>query len=63
MTDWMTDNRSAALRAICDTVVPSIERADDPTGFWARKSTDVGTEAIAAAGHSARAGARAATKA
>ena len=44
MTEWMTDNRRTALRAICDTVVPSIARTDDATGFWARKSTDVGTD-------------------
>lgn len=44
MTDWMIDNRSTALRAICDTVVPSIQRADDPAGFWARKSTNVVTD-------------------
>src|ERR1700752_3655457 len=31
----------AALRAFCDTIVPSIERADDPDGFWARKATDL----------------------
>ena len=42
--EWMTDNRRTALRAICDTVVPSIARTDDATGFWARKSTDVGTD-------------------
>ncbi|MFT3777866.1 MAG: GMC family oxidoreductase [Ottowia sp.] len=50
MTEWMNDARRAGLRAICDTVVPAIARADDPTGFWARKATDVGTDqAIAAA--------------
>src|SRR5205823_4402277 len=31
-------------RAVCDTVVPSLPRADDPDGFWARKATDVGAE-------------------
>ncbi len=44
MTEWMTEERRAGLRAICDTVVPAIPRADDPTGFWARKATDVGTD-------------------
>ena len=38
----LTDSQSATLRAVCDTVVPSIQRADDPDGFWARKATDVG---------------------
>src|SRR5439155_23596384 len=33
--------RRAALRAFCDTIVPSVERADDPDGFWARKATDL----------------------
>jgi choline dehydrogenase-like flavoprotein len=46
MTEWMTDERRAALRAVCDTIVPSIEREDDPTGFWARKASDVGTDAV-----------------
>ncbi len=45
MTEWMTDERRAALRAICDTIVPSIERAEDPTGFWARSASDIGTDA------------------
>ncbi|MFT3805211.1 MAG: GMC family oxidoreductase [Burkholderiaceae bacterium] len=50
MTDWMTETRRAGLRAICDTVVPAIPRADDPDGFWARKASDVGAdEAIVAA--------------
>lgn len=44
MTDWMNDARRAGLRAICDTVVPSLPRADDPTGFWARKASDIGTD-------------------
>lgn len=44
MTEWMSEERRAGLRAVCDTVVPAIARADDPTGFWARKSTDVGTD-------------------
>ena len=44
MMDWMTEQRRAGLRAICDTVVPAIQRDNDPTGFWARKATDVGTD-------------------
>jgi choline dehydrogenase-like flavoprotein len=39
----MNEQRRAVLRAICDTVVPSLERADDPDGFWARSASDVGT--------------------
>jgi choline dehydrogenase-like flavoprotein len=53
MPDQLTDAQHATLRAVCDTVVPSIARDDDPTGFWGRSATDVGTdlaiaEAIAA---------------
>src|SRR5918999_1747504 len=33
----------AVLKAICDTVVPALEREDDPDGFWARSASDVGT--------------------
>jgi len=44
--EWMTDERRVALRAICDTVVPPIERAEDPTGFWARSATDIGTDEV-----------------
>ncbi|MCO5397522.1 FAD-dependent oxidoreductase [Ralstonia soli] len=44
MHEWMNDNRRAALRAICDTVVPAIEHADDADGFWARRATDVGAD-------------------
>ena len=36
------------LRAVCDTVVPSIERERDPEGFWARSASDVGVDAAAA---------------
>ena len=32
------------LRAICDTVVPSIRREPDPDGFWARCGSDVGAD-------------------
>ena len=46
----MNDTQRAVLRAICDTVVPRIERADDPHGFWARSGADVGAdEAVAEA--------------
>jgi choline dehydrogenase-like flavoprotein len=39
----LNDSQRAALEAFCDTVVPSIERADDPHGHWARKASDLGT--------------------
>src|SRR5918999_706864 len=39
----MNDVQRAVLRAVCDTVVPSLERDPDPDGFWARSASDVGT--------------------
>lgn len=38
----LTDDQRATLRAVCDTVVPSIPRAADPDGFFARTASDVG---------------------
>lgn len=29
-----------ALRAACDAIIPSLERDEDPYGFWARKASD-----------------------
>jgi choline dehydrogenase-like flavoprotein len=40
----LTEQHRATLRAVCDTVVPAIEVADDPDGFWARRATDVGVD-------------------
>src|SRR3954465_552106 len=37
----LSEAQRDALRAFCDTIVPSIERPDDPDGFWARKATDL----------------------
>jgi choline dehydrogenase-like flavoprotein len=39
----MDDVQRAVLRAVCDTVVPSLQRDPDPDGFWARSASDVGT--------------------
>lgn len=36
------DGRRRALQAFCDTIVPSIDRPDDPDGFWARRASDIG---------------------
>jgi choline dehydrogenase-like flavoprotein len=44
MPSPLTEPQLATLRAVCDTVVPSIERADDPHGLWARAATDVGAD-------------------
>jgi choline dehydrogenase-like flavoprotein len=38
----MTDERRAILRAVSETIVPSLERADDPDGFWARSAGELG---------------------
>src|SRR5919109_4268718 len=45
MTTGLSETQRSALRAVCDTVVPNIERADDPDGFWRRKATDLGVDA------------------
>src|SRR3954454_611274 len=38
----LTDRQREALRTLCDTVVPRVDRDDDPTGFWARTASDMG---------------------
>ena len=40
----LTENQLATLTAVCDTVVPSIEREDDPFGVWARSATGLGAD-------------------
>ena len=42
MTDGLTAMQRATVAALTDTVVPRLERAEDPTGFWARRGTDSG---------------------
>jgi len=44
MAESLTEAHRATLRAVCDTVVPSIERDPDPDGFWGRKASDLGTD-------------------
>ncbi|MDP9189746.1 MAG: FAD-dependent oxidoreductase, partial [Actinomycetota bacterium] len=44
----LSEAERATLAAICDTVVPAIERDRDPDGLWARKATDLGVDAAAA---------------
>lgn len=41
MSHFLSDPQYATLTALCDTLVPSIERADDPHGFWKRKASDL----------------------
>lgn len=38
----LDENRVAVLNVVCDTIVPSLKRDDDPTGFWARSAADTG---------------------
>jgi choline dehydrogenase-like flavoprotein len=45
MTPELSESQREALRAFCDTIVPSLERAPDPDGFWSRKATDVAIDA------------------
>jgi choline dehydrogenase-like flavoprotein len=40
----LSEAQRAALRAFCDTIVPSVQRSGDPDGFWARKATDLGVD-------------------
>lgn len=44
MTMQLSEEQRSALRVLCDTVVPDVERASDPDGFWARRGTDLGVE-------------------
>jgi choline dehydrogenase-like flavoprotein len=44
MPEPLTEQQLATLRAVCDTVVPSIPRDPDPHGLWARSATDVGAD-------------------
>jgi choline dehydrogenase-like flavoprotein len=42
----LSGTQRAALRSLCDTVVPALERADDASGFWRRKATDLHVHAV-----------------
>ena len=44
MTTQLTDSQRAVLRALADTVVPSLQRDEDPTGFWAASGSDLGAD-------------------
>ena len=41
MTATLTDSQRETLRVFCDTIVPRIERADDPNGHYARAASDL----------------------
>ncbi len=38
----LSDARREVLSALCDTIVPSLERTPDPDGFWGRRASDIG---------------------
>jgi choline dehydrogenase-like flavoprotein len=40
----LNETQRETLRAVCDTVVPRVERADDPAGHWARAASDLGVD-------------------
>jgi choline dehydrogenase-like flavoprotein len=44
----LSESQRDALRAFCDTIIPSIEREPDPEGFWGRKATDLAIDAAVA---------------
>jgi choline dehydrogenase-like flavoprotein len=47
-TGRLNETHGEILTAVCDTVVPSLLRADDPDGFFARRASEVGVpEALA----------------
>jgi hypothetical protein len=45
MTLQLTDGQRTVLRALADTVVPSLRRDEDATGFWASSGSDLGADA------------------
>ena len=47
MEPQLSQSQREALRAFCDTIVPSIERQPDPEGFWARKASDLAVDQAA----------------
>src|SRR6266849_2088718 len=48
MSAGLSETQLTVLRALCDTFVPSIKVADDPTGFWARTASDLGVDTVLA---------------
>jgi choline dehydrogenase-like flavoprotein len=40
----LTEAQRSALRAVCDTVVPSIDHEPDPHGLWRRRASDLGVD-------------------
>jgi choline dehydrogenase-like flavoprotein len=44
----LSDSQQAILKAVCDTVVPSLQRDRDAEGLWGRKASDIGVDVGAA---------------
>ena len=40
----LTENQLATLTAVCNTVVPSIDRENDEFGVWGRSASDIGAD-------------------
>jgi choline dehydrogenase-like flavoprotein len=38
----LSEIQREALKTLCDTLIPSLERDDDPHGFWGRAASDIG---------------------
>ena len=42
VTVVLSEIQRDTLAKVCDTFAPSLERDDDPTGFWGRSASDLG---------------------
>jgi hypothetical protein len=40
----LSEPQRAILRAVCDTFVPAVEKAEDHRDFFARKASDLGVD-------------------
>jgi choline dehydrogenase-like flavoprotein len=47
-TGTLREAHHQILTAVCDTVVPALDRANDPDGFFARKASDLAVPAVLA---------------
>ncbi|HEY4095857.1 MAG TPA: hypothetical protein VGM33_10120, partial [Baekduia sp.] len=45
----LSELQLATLRRLVDTFAPEVATDDDPTGFWARKGSDLGVDGAIAA--------------
>ncbi len=44
----LSEIQQDTLTRLCDTFVPAVARADDPTGFWGRAASDLGIPGLVA---------------